>query len=600
MRLIVLAASCAATATGFSTLPHQKLRKSSVPSYVDRTPCTSYSIPYVKPCETQVSQRLPKLYSSLAIPGTVTKVFPPAVKLALLGTFALMLLTRLQPERLLYPNVVKDDDFDEPLPPGKIDGCPFIGSTSAFADANTFLYKRAASLSKGGSTPRIWKYFGFFKPTAVLSGSSVIKRVLNKEFKEDSRTGEGAVSQITSFGSLEELFGTDSLSFETKSKDRYHAVRSLVGQAMTPKAVAEGIPALQASAERAISRITQANGQHIAVEDICKDLTLDVSWRQIIGLNLKDEKEITEFYEKINEWMKGIVNFSVMLFPRWIVNRMKCVKAKKFLTQKVEEKIDELLAKGPDGSTMSSMLFAKDEEDGHKAVKLTRKEVIDNIFLLIVAGSETSANTLTCALLLLGMYPHVYEKLVAEQTEIVAKYGDKLSKEQLEESVSPYLDAVLKETMRLMPITGGGMRQVDETIVIDGVQIPKDWYILYSVSLTHKQDPVTQEPDGSDNMSIYSAYRPERWLDDKTRPSSEFIPWGAGHRFCLGHTLATAEMKVFLATFARKVKSFDLITDPASKWKWGIIKTPADGVVVVPHTNGVSSIKEVASEKVMA
>mmetsp|Transcript_20698 Transcript_20698/g.33831 ORF Transcript_20698/g.33831 Transcript_20698/m.33831 type:complete len:138 (+) Transcript_20698:226-639(+) len=134
--------------------------------------------------------------------------------------------------------------------------------------------------------------------------------------------------------------------------------------------------------------------------------------------------------------------------------------------------------------------------------------------------------------------------------------------------------------MRLLPISAGGARDVDDTVIIDGVQIPKGWFSIYSPALTHEQDPKTFLEDGS-HMDIQDGFKPERWMDAGTRPTTEYIPYGAGHRYCLGHTLATAEMKTFLAVLARKVEGFNLITNTANmKWKEGIILTPKDGVLV--------------------
>jgi len=256
---------------------------------------------------------------------------------------------------------------------------------------------------------------------------------------------------------------------------------------------------------------------------------------------------------------------------------VKPYRAKLYLTKMIERKIDDLDQNGPDGSTLSSMVYAVDEEGQSK--RLSRQEIIDNALLLIIAGSETSANTLTNAFFLIGSHPGVWENLVFEQIACLQKFGPDLSKKQFETDY-PYLDAVIKETMRIVPISGGGIRDVDKTLVMDGVQIPKGSWGMYSIPLTHEQDPITWKKDGS-HMDAALGFCPERWLDESTRPTTEFMPWGAGHRFCLGHTLATAEMKVFLSVMSRRVKSFKLLTDAKKVgWKEGIITTPKDGVVV--------------------
>jgi cytochrome P450 len=97
--------------------------------------------------------------------------------------------------------------------------------------------------------------------------------------------------------------------------------------------------------------------------------------------------------------------------------------------------------------------------------RLTREQVIDNALLLIFAGTETSASTPTCTALLLALHPDLWEKVKAEQRTLYFKYGEVLTPEVLEESI--YLDAVIKETLRIQPVEGGELRSVKSTVVVD-------------------------------------------------------------------------------------------------------------------------------------
>jgi len=534
--------------------------------------------------------------SSFPIPLTGRN---PAAAFAVRATLAaLALLVVALRDRIFYPGSRPDPDRPEPLPPGTMGGCPWIGSLSMYFDMNRYFHRRASVLgAKLGldSPPRIWKMFGFGKPMAILSGSSNIRSMLGREFKKGRKKGDsysgGAVSQATDFGSgqfMEMIFGTESMSFETSDATKYRFLQKLVGQSLTPEAVAKGVPALQESSEKVVDRMLSSAASSsdgtVVVEDMCKYLTLDVAWRQIIGLNLKGDDEIAAFHSAVKMWLKSLSNYLLFLlpWPAFLLRSTKTYRAKQYLDEKIMERIDELKSEGPDGSTMSAMLCATDEEDS--SAKLSKKQVIDNTFLLLIAGSETSSNTLTDAMLLLGLHPEAWDKLVKEQEDLVARRGPNLTKAQIDDEC-PYLDAVVRETMRICPISGGGVRTVDETLVVDGVQVPKGWWAMYSVGLTHEADPKTRVEDGS-HMDMRAGFRPERWLNEETRPTTEWMPFGAGHRFCLGHNLAIAEMRTFLAVMARKVKAFDLVTDVDKvKWKEGVILTPKDGVVIAPHSN---------------
>uniref|UniRef100_A0A7S1ZR49 Cytochrome P450 n=1 Tax=Trieres chinensis TaxID=1514140 RepID=A0A7S1ZR49_TRICV len=517
--------------------------------------------------------------SAAAIAAARTVSAPSSILKAVLAFLAIVVAKNRN--RIFYPGSLPDSSRAEPLPPGTVGGCPWIGSLGVFRDTNRYMSERAAKVVGGAKNPppKIWKFFSFGHPVAVVSGSAAVKKLLSHEFKK-----EQGVSQMIDAGNKEMgevLFGTESMSSETSDAKKYHLLQRLVGQALTPESVAKGMPFLQRCAEESVSEMLAQDT--IVMNDLLHQFTLDVAWRQIIGLKLGSSEEISSFRSAVSTWMGALTNYFLYAIPtpKWVLKRLSSYKAKMYLNSKIEERINELEKNGPDGTTMSAMVYATDEEDG--LTKLTRQQIIDNTCLLLLAGSETSSNTLTNAMFLLGMYPNIWDKLVKEQQGLVEKYGEDLTKDQIDNEC-PYLDGVVGETMRLIPISAGGIRKVDDTLILDGYQIPKGWMALYSPALTHEQDPKTFQEDGS-HMNIRSGFKPERWMDSATRPTSEFIPFGAGHRFCLGHNLAMAEMKTFLAVMARKVRSFDLVSDADKmKWKEGIICTPKDGVIVSAHS----------------
>lgn len=403
------------------------------------------------------------------------------------------------------------------------------------------------------------------QPFAVISGKE-LKSVLNKEF--DGLTSSGV--DLMDDG----LMPMDCLLFE-RDKSRHSFLRRLVGSALTPSKVSQAIPTLQTAAEEQVRKILEAGpDDRVKMAKICNDYTLDVAWRQILGLDLPED-EIPKFENAVEAWITGMMSVRVLF--RIAVKRSPGYKAMLYITSKIEEKIKALEQNGPDSSTLSGMLFAKDEEDPSKT--LSREEVIDNAKILIFAGSETSASTLTNAMLFLGLHPDSWDKLVAEQMKMKERHGDVLSKEHLDEEC-PYLDAVIKESMRIRTISGGIPRKTTKTLVVDGKQIPEGWLVDPSPLLTHELDPKTRE-EGSAHMDAVAGFSPERWLNDDTKPSSEYMPFGYGPRYCLGSNLAMAEMKVFLATLARKI-SFKLDREKDIEWNRGlsVIAKPADGVLV--------------------
>ncbi len=461
-------------------------------------------------------------------------------------------------QRALYPGLTFPQSKGSELLPGPL-GCPFLGLPQIYTSADPSYgagneYRKIAQRLGNalGKVPKIWKYYILGSPAAVVSGGKTFQKVLSMEF-DGSMTSSGV--DLMEGG----LLPIQSLLFE-RSKSRHTYLRKLVGAALAPNVVAKTAPALQTAAEEQVSKMLASDtDKDVKFESICTDYTLDVAWRQILGLQLSEE-EIPIFEKKVNTWIKAVSSLQIVF--KINVKGHPGYAAREYVISKIEERIDYLLENGPDNqSTLSGMVFATDEDDPSK--KLSRQEIIDNALILIFAGSETSANTLTNAMLFLGLHPGVWDKLAEEQVKIEAEFGESLTKESIDPNVAPYLDAFLKETMRMRTVVGGIPRLVLEDIDVDGdgkTIIPKGYMIDPSMLLTHEEDPNTKLPNGK-HMDAIDGFRPERWLDEPAangesspKPDSDwYVPYGYGPRYCLGKNLAQLEMKIFLATMARKL-----------------------------------------------
>jgi enediyne biosynthesis protein E7 len=149
---------------------------------------------------------------------------------------------------------------------------------------------------------------------------------------------------------------------------------------------------------------------------------------------------------------------------------------------------------------------------------------------LLLAGFETTANSLTWAWILLMQHPEVYARLQAS----VDSEGQQ----------SPLLRAVMQESFRLYPSAWIiGRRAIDDDH-IDGVDIAAGTCVFISPYLIQRHP--RWWPDANE-------YRPERFLPDGHRPSDRYayIPFGAGPRFCLGSNYAMEESLIIMTDLLR-------------------------------------------------
>ncbi|KFA54552.1 hypothetical protein S40293_08046 [Stachybotrys chartarum IBT 40293] len=193
-------------------------------------------------------------------------------------------------------------------------------------------------------------------------------------------------------------------------------------------------------------------------------------------------------------------------------------------------------------------------------------EILGIIMSTIGAGADTTAGTLTYTLYFLSKYPEAREKLVHEIEQSMLSGALSNPPKWNEVSKMPYLDAVLRESMRLLPIASWGLdRVVPPTgATICGKFIPGGTVVGCHIESIHLDKGVY----GSDS----EAYRPERWLeakeDHRRQMDRSFLAFSTGKRVCTGIHIAWLEMKKTLPLLLMNF-SMDL-TDPEQDVRKGI------------------------------
>jgi cytochrome P450 len=170
-----------------------------------------------------------------------------------------------------------------------------------------------------------------------------------------------------------------------------------------------------------------------------------------------------------------------------------------------------------------SLLLAARDEDGQP---LTDAELRDELMTLLVAGHETTATAMAWTLERIVRHPEVLARLQDDPDD-----GD-------------YLDAVIKETLRLRPVVPAVARKLLVPMEFGGWQLPAGVHIAPSIYLLHRRPDLYPDP---------LSFKPERFLG-VTPGTYEWIPFGGGIRRCLGASFALVEMKVVLSTILKSVR----------------------------------------------
>jgi len=183
---------------------------------------------------------------------------------------------------------------------------------------------------------------------------------------------------------------------------------------------------------------------------------------------------------------------------------------------------------------LSTLAGLKDES----GKGLSNDHIRDELTTLLAAGHETTANSLTWAIYLISTHPNVKSTLT---DEIMALPTDSAIEPIMK---LKYLDAVIKEVLRIHPVVPLVMRSVVSPLTLMGYELKEGTYAGIATYALHMNPNIWDSPE---------QFRPERFLENDYSPQ-EYVPFGGGTKKCLGYGFALFEMKSVLFKLYRHTK----------------------------------------------
>ncbi|KAF8693060.1 Cytochrome P450 monooxygenase, partial [Rhizoctonia solani] len=268
----------------------------------------------------------------------------------------------------------------------------------------------------------------------------------------------------------------------------------------------------------------------------------------------------------------GLANMSLGVFPHWTHKVLQMlpwnikgsndnINLFNIAIASLNAKIKRDHLKDPedrDGVDLIDKLLETKNEDGSP---LPLDELYAEALMLLVAGSDTTSNTLSSLCYYLAIHPEIQRELQAELDQhILYDSADKTSSTEglilpPEDTIAryrdikdlPYLNACIKEALRIHSTVGTGMPRVvppGKSITVAG-QTFKAGSVISVPSYTTNRSSVW----GSDA----SEFRPGRWLEDNAQSLNKyFVPFSMGPRGCVGRNLANMDLLLIVATIFRR------------------------------------------------
>lgn len=272
------------------------------------------------------------------------------------------------------------------------------------------------------------------------------------------------------------------------------------------------------------------------------------------------EDQVVRLYAKL-------MNKPLGRFYDWRTWREMC-RYGKLVDQEMRAILERRLLAGATGKSkdICSLAIAHFMKDDGTLTEDHKLSIIDQLKTFYFAGHDTTSINLSWSVWLLSQHPSVRSK-VRDELEKVGIWNNPdvaPTFEELQECA--YLEAVIKETLRLYPPASGLSRNGLENGSYKGYNM-KSQLIVVSTYAMHRHPALWKEPD---------LFRPERFLDGSEADlNSKFVPFSRGPRDCIGRYFAMLEIKLALSAIVSRF-DFECI-DPDERIEQKLTMVPKNG-----------------------
>ncbi len=355
--------------------------------------------------------------------------------------------------------------------------------------------------------------------------------------------GERAISDLLNQGealegwwpeSVRQLLGSRSLA--NRNGPGHKARRRVVGQLFSSAALARYTPSIQQLIDELVEELVAAPAP-LPLAARMRRFAFAVIATTVLGL---DGPSRDALFADFEIWTKALFSIPLAIPGTPFAKAMAA-------RQRLLSRIKGVLQQGGNQGGLDLLSGGLDEA----GIPLDDDDLAEQLLLLLFAGYETTASSLSCLFRALLLNP-----------EVAAWLQEDLA----EGSGSKRLDATVLEVMRLTPPVGGFFRRSLAPVELAGVMVPEASVIQVVLS-----------PSDSADDTDLSAFRPQRHLDGSFNQT--LLPFGGGERVCLGKALAELEIRLMAVGLLNRVQ-LTLAPDQDLALQLIPSPTPKDGLLV--------------------
>jgi cytochrome P450 len=403
---------------------------------------------------------------------------------------------------------------------------------------HNYFYKSAREF---GGTSRV----RFMHKKFVIFQNSETVKYLLKHRPEKFRRAK-MMEQIFNEMGINGVFSAES--------NQWQKQRMLMNPAFRPSQIKAFYPSISQITHRLIRRLNK-NLTDVDIQSILMSYTVDITSSLAFGkdVNTLDNAE-SLLQQHLNIIFPTMSYRMRAVFPYWHWFKLQRDRRLDEALNVVKCHVDEFIKAAKEKITTLGFTSVEQAENLLEAMILTRdsegdgfseQEIFSNVVTLLLAGEDTTANTLSWVFDYLVDKQELQEKLYHE---IIALFGqDEVMLDNLNEL--PLLSGVIHESMRLRPVAPHLYLEPIKDEIVEGYSIPAGTTIVALLSGEGFDDQVFPQPYNFD---------PFRWVnlseEVKRDYAARLLPFGYGARLCPGRQLALVEMRLSLVEIIRRFR----------------------------------------------
>ncbi len=372
-------------------------------------------------------------------------------------------------------------------------------------------------------------------------------------------------SKFRRFAKIDEIFKEMKIEgvFNSEGED-WQRHRKITSEALNVKNVKSFFPVLKDKTDKLLHKFQnfEKQGTIIDLQKEFMGFTIDVTTTIAFGY------ETDVINNKKNEFQKHLEHIFPMInkritapLPLWRYIKNKADKQLLIALEEIEKLIhtfiddaQQRLKTNPELKENPSNFLEALLVEGEKTT-FSNEEIFGNVFTMLLAGEDTTSNSISWAMYYLAQHPDIVNQIRSEANQILGSEPCPTNNKQLAEL--QLTKAAALEAIRIKPTTPQLYMQAIEDVVINDIAIPSGTNIILQTKVAQNSEAYFSNPD---------EFNPQRWLNQGCPVDHKHSPnvlksFGGGSRFCPGMALAINEMVIVLATLCKNF-DFKLAVNP--------------------------------------